>query len=610
LPAQQNEQRDERVNVDDDEEEATPVAVQKVEQPVQIEVADLDTNDMKRLLHAMLQMRDCKGVFDAPVDADALGLVDYFDVIKEPMDLGTLRKRLYDGSRYYESETPKFLRDVRLVFDNARLYNGEGSWVTAAANVAGGDFERRLRRMVAPPLSRGRSRKSGSTPSKHVRREAAGPPRTSTRLSGRERTTYADIDSDDSDFLASSDDDSDSGRTHSARPARPEVLVDKILDHRVKGERSNVEKVREERELERCAVERQSSAESLSAAAPDVVTHHRAAVPAVEHCDESADYEYFVKWKNKSYLHLDWIDASVLLAEGHPGKARIRRYWNKLAELKQERIVWDPDGIELFDPSFVEVERILAWKRVAPDQCDPVALAMQEQAKEAAAQKLQASNAMVDDSNDDDAEAKDDVAQSSQKEPVTSAQEKQEEPVTGAQEKDQVTIAQADDNEMKDDTEEEETTEERVRREKEELANKRMEHVICAQERASKLDEDRLASIHKQIKDSLSADIQYLVKWKNQEHTSATWEFASALDWDDKIAEFHESCARIIPTTTPVRPNPDTWYKLPRSPVYKNANQLRSYQLESLNWLSFSWYHRRSSILADEMVCEAAKKRE
>lgn len=33
-------------------------------------------------------------VFNSPVDPDALGLPDYFEIIKHPMDLGTIRKGL------------------------------------------------------------------------------------------------------------------------------------------------------------------------------------------------------------------------------------------------------------------------------------------------------------------------------------------------------------------------------------------------------------------------------------------------------------------------------------------------------------------------------------
>ena len=42
-------------------------------------------------------------------------------------------------------------------------------------------------------------------------------------------------------------------------------------------------------------------------------------------------------------------------------------------------------------------------------------------------------------------------------------------------------------------------------------------------------------------------------------------------------------------------------YKSDNIPVYKNYKLLRSYQLESLNWLIKSWYQKRNVILADEM---------
>ena len=37
------------------------------------------------------------------------------------------------------------------------------------------------------------------------------------------------------------------------------------------------------------------------------------------------------------------------------------------------------------------------------------------------------------------------------------------------------------------------------------------------------------------------------------------------------------------------------------SPIYKNGNTLREYQLEGVNWLTFCWYNGHNCILADEM---------
>jgi hypothetical protein len=41
--------------------------------------------------------------------------------------------------------------------------------------------------------------------------------------------------------------------------------------------------------------------------------------------------------------------------------------------------------------------------------------------------------------------------------------------------------------------------------------------------------------------------------------------------------------------------------KLTESPKFNNGGSLRSYQIDSLNWMLFNWLHCRNSILADEM---------
>ena len=65
-------------------------------------------------------------VFNNPVDPVELGLPDYFDVIKKPMDLGTISRRI-DTGLYHSIED--FVADVRLTFDNATRYNETGSVV-------------------------------------------------------------------------------------------------------------------------------------------------------------------------------------------------------------------------------------------------------------------------------------------------------------------------------------------------------------------------------------------------------------------------------------------------------------------------------------------------
>lgn len=68
----------------------------------------------------------CGWVFAEPVNPAELGLPDYFDIIKKPMDLSLVKKKLED--KVYH-DIGEFKADVLLVFQNAILYNGEDSEV-------------------------------------------------------------------------------------------------------------------------------------------------------------------------------------------------------------------------------------------------------------------------------------------------------------------------------------------------------------------------------------------------------------------------------------------------------------------------------------------------
>lgn len=70
------------------------------------------------------------GIFNSPVDPVALSLPDYFAVIKTPMDLGTVRKRLHS----YEYNTRReCAEDIRLCLRNAMTYNPPNNLVHSSA---------------------------------------------------------------------------------------------------------------------------------------------------------------------------------------------------------------------------------------------------------------------------------------------------------------------------------------------------------------------------------------------------------------------------------------------------------------------------------------------
>lgn len=79
-------------------------------------------------------------VFNTPVDAVKLNIPDYFTVIKQPMDLGTVKAKLASGA--YSSPWD-FASDVRLTFSNARKYNPAGNDVYLMSDVMSKFFETR-----------------------------------------------------------------------------------------------------------------------------------------------------------------------------------------------------------------------------------------------------------------------------------------------------------------------------------------------------------------------------------------------------------------------------------------------------------------------------------
>ncbi|KAI3827925.1 hypothetical protein L1987_02014 [Smallanthus sonchifolius] len=81
-----------------------------------------DENLLKMCMQVLRKLMKHKlsWVFNKPVDAAALGLHDYRQIIKRPMDLGSVKSNL---SKNLYSSSLDFASDVRLVFENAMLYN-------------------------------------------------------------------------------------------------------------------------------------------------------------------------------------------------------------------------------------------------------------------------------------------------------------------------------------------------------------------------------------------------------------------------------------------------------------------------------------------------------
>ncbi|XP_072520486.1 bromodomain-containing protein 3b isoform X1 [Salminus brasiliensis] len=86
--------------------------------------------------------------FYKPVDAEALELHDYHEIIKQPMDLSTVKKKM-DGREYPDAQS--FAADVRLMFSNCYKYNPPDHEVVAMARKLQDVFEMRFAKMPDEP---------------------------------------------------------------------------------------------------------------------------------------------------------------------------------------------------------------------------------------------------------------------------------------------------------------------------------------------------------------------------------------------------------------------------------------------------------------------------
>ncbi|KAG7393727.1 hypothetical protein PHYPSEUDO_004490 [Phytophthora pseudosyringae] len=120
------------------------------------------------IVRQTLYMQNNSGPFNFPVDMSLKGLEDYAQLIKNPMDLGTIKKKIdsggYEGPDGYE----KFAEDIRLVWDNAVLYNGEESEVGRAALALSDVFEQDYERFVVGRVRANQSRIEGCKKAKQT----------------------------------------------------------------------------------------------------------------------------------------------------------------------------------------------------------------------------------------------------------------------------------------------------------------------------------------------------------------------------------------------------------------------------------------------------------
>lgn len=73
----------------------------------------------------------CAWPFMEPVNPKETGAIDYYDVIKNPIDLGTIKKQLDQGWFYVTKEI--FIADLKRMVQNCITYNGKTHYITELA---------------------------------------------------------------------------------------------------------------------------------------------------------------------------------------------------------------------------------------------------------------------------------------------------------------------------------------------------------------------------------------------------------------------------------------------------------------------------------------------
>ena len=107
---------------------------------------------LPKLLRKVSNNKKHSWPFLEPVDAEYWGVDNYYEVIKNPMDFGTISTKL-DAGEYKWAENSghgplMFVKDVRQVFYNAWTFNAPGQDVYEAAQHLGRIFETELKKVV------------------------------------------------------------------------------------------------------------------------------------------------------------------------------------------------------------------------------------------------------------------------------------------------------------------------------------------------------------------------------------------------------------------------------------------------------------------------------
>ncbi|XP_051658338.1 bromodomain testis-specific protein isoform X4 [Manacus candei] len=118
---------------------------------------------LRRVVMKAMWRHNYSWPFHQPVDAAALNLPDYYSIIKKPMDLGTIKKRLEHN---YYTKAAECIEDFKTMFLNCYMYNKPGDDIVFMAEELEKVFMQKIAQM--PPeetlVSLSKGKKKGKKP--------------------------------------------------------------------------------------------------------------------------------------------------------------------------------------------------------------------------------------------------------------------------------------------------------------------------------------------------------------------------------------------------------------------------------------------------------------
>jgi hypothetical protein len=87
-------------------------------------------------------------------------------------------------------------------------------------------------------------------------------------------------------------------------------------------------------------------------------------------------------------------------------------------------------------------------------------------------------------------------------------------------------------------------------------------------------------------------ETEFLIKWKSLPYSDCTWEYQDTIKNSKEFLEYKEIEGYTYPNIS-LKRNPNHFKKIEKQPESVVGGQLRDYQLESLNWMYYSWLNKK-----------------